>query len=270
MSTLHRIVLQQFFWGFVIVGSLFFLFPDGTVRFMNAAGSALGDFTPLPASEGLRFWLSLGTAYMALVSALAWLLLRDFARNRHLLPVLALGKGVSSLTCLGYYLFSADAFLYLANFLVDGSIALACLWIFVASAVHDPASEALTSEEEAILQAVIDAALPGRAAAGDDVSREEVARATRSFAAQAGVPLGLALRLLDLSPLLLPPFHFRRFHRLSRAQRVAVLEAHESSALPPRRIAAHALKQVLMLGHYARPDVEASLGYPSPLQRVPR
>lgn len=270
MQALHRLMLQQFFWGFVIVGTIFFLFPDGTVRFMNAAGHALGDFAPLPPSEGLRFWLSLGTAYMALVSALAWLLLRDLARYRHLLPILALGKAVSSLTCLGYYWFSADAFLYLANFLVDGSIALGCLWIYAGTASLEEGGLALSTAEDEILRAALEGALPGGGPSERSVSQEEVARLVRSFAAQAGVPLGAALRLLDLSPFFVPPFRLRRFTRLPLAERVRLLEAHESSAFPPRRLAAHAFKQVVMLGFYSRPDVEAALGYASPLERVPR
>src|SRR5262249_26859282 len=75
---------------FGVVGALFLLFPDGTVRFINACGALFAVFPPAPASD-LRFWLSLGVSYMALVTILAALIQRDPARYHHLMPVLAAG-----------------------------------------------------------------------------------------------------------------------------------------------------------------------------------
>src|SRR5881628_1948881 len=86
--------------AFAATGLVFFLFPDGTLGVLNAAGSPLG-FPPAPPSA-LRFWLSLGLAYMVLVTLLAAQIARDPRRRAHLMPLLAAGKATSSLTCAGY------------------------------------------------------------------------------------------------------------------------------------------------------------------------
>src|SRR6267142_2973389 len=111
--------------AFATTGLLFLLFPDGTIRALNAAGGPLG-FPPAPASE-LRFWLSLAVAYMVLVTLLAAEIARNPRGRAHLMPILAAGKATSSLTCLGYFVGSSHAFIYLANFLVDGTLALIVL-----------------------------------------------------------------------------------------------------------------------------------------------
>jgi hypothetical protein len=129
----------------------------------------------------------------------------------------------------------------------------------------------LSPGEAAILRAALEAAVPAGAGLPGSAADDEVERAVRAFCASAGFSaLGAALRLLDVSPFLVPPLRLRRFSKLPLADRVALLEAHESSAFFARRAAVHAFKQVAMLAYYARPDVEAALGYPSPLVRVPR
>jgi hypothetical protein len=127
----------------------------------------------------------------------------------------------------------------------------------------------LTPAQQAILRAALEAMVPE--GAGLPGSAADVAEGVRAFCAGAGFrALGPALRLLDVSPFLVPPFRLRRFSRLPLETRVVLLEAHEQSRFVPRRAAVHALKQVVMLAYYSRPDVEAALGYPSPLARVPR
>src|SRR5437773_1143329 len=111
--------------AFAATGLLFFLCPDGTLGVLNAAGSPLG-FPPAPPSA-LRFWLSLGLAYMVLVTLLAAQIARDPRGRAHLMPLLAAGKATSSLTCAGYFVLSMPAFIYLANALVDGALAAIAL-----------------------------------------------------------------------------------------------------------------------------------------------
>jgi len=135
--------MAMLMWSFIVVGALFFIIPDGVAGFLNSAGSALGDFEEAPLT-GFRLWLSLGTAYMVLVSILAYLIKKDLRGNRDLLLVLAAGKATSSLTCLYFYIFSADAFGYLLNFLVDGSIALMCISFY---RMLDPMRLEVTGEE---------------------------------------------------------------------------------------------------------------------------
>jgi hypothetical protein len=272
-----RLVLRVLALSFVVVGAIFLFFPDATIRTMNAVGALLGEFTPAPASA-LRFWLSLTTGYMVLVTAFAYLAQRDLQRHRLMLLLLALGKGTSSLTCLGFYIGAHDAFIYLANFLVDGSIAATALliWVLVpsmsAAAETRPARYDLTAER--VFNAIVEAMVPGGGAF------EEGARGTigigeiESFIAAAGPgaprALRVLLRLFELTPYVLPPFHWRRFSHLPLTERTLVLEAWEQSWLVPRRLAMHVLKMLVLTHFYSRPEVAARLRYPHPLERVPR
>ena len=178
--------------SFLVVGTLFFVFPDGTVRVMNAVGSALGNFPPAPASA-LRFWLSLSTGYMALVTALAYLAQRDLRQRRDLVMLLALGKGVSSLTCLGFYWWSLGAFIYLANFLVDGSITLMALAIW--SAVPSLNATAQPAAAPPAFAALLEAMIPAGGAFPEGADGTALAKELETFAAGAGASVPAALRL---------------------------------------------------------------------------
>src|SRR5213078_2367411 len=131
--------------AFAATGLLFFLFPDGTLGVLNAAGSPLG-FPPAPPSA-LRFWLSLGLAYMVLVTLLAAQIARDPRGRAHLMPLLAAGKATSSLTCAGCFVLSIPAFIYLA--IAHG--AWAVVWA---------TDEAPAARDAVLLRAVLDAHVP--------------------------------------------------------------------------------------------------------------
>lgn len=77
-----------------------------------------------------RFWQALGFAYMVVITGLAVVIQADVVRYRPLLLVLAAGKAASSLGSLAYYAFEQDLFVLLLNFLVDGFLALAALWLW--------------------------------------------------------------------------------------------------------------------------------------------
>lgn len=272
-----RLILQGFAASFAIVGTLFFLFPDGTIRFLNGVGAFLGNFTPAPPSA-LRFWVSLSIGYMALVTALAYLAQRDL-RRRDLLALLALAKGVSSVTCLGYYLFSSDAFVYLANFLVDGTIAVAtiAIWLIVPR-VTTPAPDAAGAGPthhpsvglalNALLEAMVPPGGPFKEGARDTAALRDI----EGFAGGLISPRALALivRMLDLTPFVLPPLRLRRFSRLPLDDRVHLLEAWEQSRLMPRRQVIRLLKLLITSQFYSQPEIAVHLRYPQPLVRVPR
>jgi hypothetical protein len=276
-----RLVLRALAASFALVGTIFFVAPDGTVRVMNAVGAALGDFAAAPPSA-LRFWLSLGTGYMVLVTALAWVAQRDLRRHRVLVALLALGKATSALTCLGFYIFTLDAFIYLANFLVDGTIAVTALaiWGIIpsvgvsrgldAAAAGGPGDRTAARSAASILEAMVPRGGPFAEGAHDIVD----AGALESFLAGAAPgavgALRLLLRLVDVSPFFLPPLRLRRFSALPLAERVEILEAWERSRLVPRRQAMHALKMLVLTHVYSRPEIAARVGYPHPLERVPR
>lgn len=124
---------------FGVVGGLFLVFPDGTVRVINATGAWLRVFSPAPPSQ-LRFWVSLAVSYMALVTILSVMIQADVRRYRHLMLILAAGKFCSSFTCLLFFMFSSPVFLYLLNFLVDGAITVVVLGCYAWSGVMGDAS----------------------------------------------------------------------------------------------------------------------------------
>jgi hypothetical protein len=276
----YTLTLRGLAVSFAVVGSLFVLAPDGTIRVLNAVGGALGSFTPAPESA-LRFWLSLGAAYMVLVTLLAWVAQRDLRRHRDLLWILAAGKAVSSLTCLVYYLFSMDAFVYLANFVVDGSIALTAIKIWVdVPHLGDPSRVAATpksagdesaSEPGSVRDALLEALVPAGGPFPEGGSTPEVSAAIDEFVTASGRSgvFQLGLRFLDLSPFLVPPLRFKRFSRLPLEDRVRLLEAWESSRLWPRRQVLHMFKLVALTHVYDRPEIKARLRYPNALERVP-
>ncbi len=247
--------------AFAGVGALFFLAPDGTIAFLNSAGSLLGVFTPAPQS-GFRLWLSLGVSYMAVVTALAWTIQKAPRRNAHLMPILALGKACSSLTSLWFFLAASPAFAYLLNFLVDGSITflvLAC-WAWVA--LSAPERVAPTVHEIEALDAFLGTLIAADDAAGTDL--RSLRGACWQYVAEVD-PLGLAgLRLL-LGVLEWGPFVFgprpARFTRLSPDDRVHYLEGFERSRFGIRRQLIAGIKMVVMLHQYDRPGVWQDIGY---------
>src|SRR2546428_7752137 len=93
--------------AFAATGLVFFLFPDGTLGVLNAAGSPLG-FPPAPPSA-LRFSLSLGLAYMLLATLLAAQIAREPPGRPHLMPLLAARKPTASLTSTAYFVPSTSA-----------------------------------------------------------------------------------------------------------------------------------------------------------------
>ena len=70
--------------------------------------------------------------------------------------------------------------------------------------------------------------------------------------------LALLVRLLDTLPLLR---WGRRFHALGAARRARFLDAMQYSPIPLVRRAVWGLRTLVFLGYYARPEVQATLGY---------
>lgn len=283
-ESLYRWTLRAFALSFAVVGSLFVAAPNATIAFLNRVGSEIGDFAPAPASD-LRLWLVLAASYMLLVTLLAWMAQRDLRRNRSLLLLLAAGKGCSSLLALGFYVFDSEAFAYLLNFLVDGSITLAVLavWAGVPSLAESPAADVLPTRlgpvQRALgpagartLHAALDALVPRGGPFEAGAGEARVADAVAEFAegAKTGHALRALLYVLEVSPFFLPPIWMRPFSRLPVDDRARILEAWENSRLWPRRQALHWLKLLGTSHFYADPEVQRTLGYPHPLVRVPR
>jgi len=115
--------------AFAVVGILFIAIPSGVLDTISDLGDALGDFSRAPHTEE-KLWLALAFAYMVVIAGICLVAQADVIRYRPLLLVLAAGKTASSLGSLGFYLFDEDVFIYLLNFLVDGLLAVAALWLW--------------------------------------------------------------------------------------------------------------------------------------------
>ena len=112
---------------FAVVGLLFLATPDGVIERIDEVGDWFGDFSKGTDTDQ-RFWLGLGFAYMTVITGIALLVSLDVVRYRPLLLVLAAGKAASSLTTGAFFAFDDDVFIYLLNFLVDGSLVVTSLF----------------------------------------------------------------------------------------------------------------------------------------------
>jgi len=267
---LLRLAYRALAASFLVVGLIFFLFPDGTIDAMNALGALFG-FPPAP-HLAHRFWLGLGVAYMAVVTWLAVAISQAPAERRLLMPPLAIGKAVSSGTCLLFLIFEHAYYIYLANFLVDGAIAAFVAWTWrvtdpgrsAAAPGIAPSTPTLGPRSRATLRAIADAFLPAGGAFEEGAGSIGLAERVETYFARMG-PLGppmasLLLAWMDAQPLL---FHRRptRFHRLDLDQRVRLLEEMEGSRLIIRRQPVLMLKLILGLHAYREPAVARAIGY---------
>src|SRR4029453_4037705 len=82
---------------FAITGFFFIAWPDGTLARLTEFGDHFGDFNPAPKTDE-RLWLSLGFAYMVVITFLAWIASMDPVRYRPMILALAAGKAASSIT----------------------------------------------------------------------------------------------------------------------------------------------------------------------------
>jgi nitric oxide reductase large subunit len=116
--------------SFAVVGLLFIVVPNGTLDVISDFGEWLGNHTRAPHGDE-QLWLSLGFAYMVVIAGICLVAQADVVRYRALLLVLAAGKTASSLATLGFFVFDEQVFAYLLNFLLDGSLALIALGLWV-------------------------------------------------------------------------------------------------------------------------------------------
>jgi hypothetical protein len=125
--------------GFALTGFFFIAWPDGTLARLTEFGDHFGDFTPAPETDE-RLWLSLGFAYMVVITGLALVAQADPVRYRPMLLVLAAGKAASSITSFVSF-FEDDVFAYLLNGIVDGSLVFASLLLYsLAGRIGSPAA----------------------------------------------------------------------------------------------------------------------------------
>jgi hypothetical protein len=115
--------------SFAVVGILFIATPSGVLDTISELGADLGGFVRAPHSSE-QLWLGLAFSYMVVITGICVIAQLDVVRYRALLLLLAVGKVSSSLSALAFYLFDQHVFIYLLNFLVDGSLVLVALWLW--------------------------------------------------------------------------------------------------------------------------------------------
>jgi hypothetical protein len=126
--------------SFAVVGILFIATPDGVLNVIDDAGDWFGGFSTAPDTVE-KFWLALGFAYMVVITGICVVAASDVVRFRPLLLVLAAGKAASSLGSLAFFVFDQDVFIYLLNFVVDGSLVVVALLLYsIAGRVGAPAA----------------------------------------------------------------------------------------------------------------------------------
>ncbi len=117
---LYKAVSLAFSIIFAVVGLIFLCIPAEVLRLFNSLSIALG-FSDAPL-EGAGFFLILAVGYMYLVALLALLMFRH-PENRLLSFSLINAKSASSVVSLLFFIFFHPYLIFLANCLVDGSIA---------------------------------------------------------------------------------------------------------------------------------------------------
>ena len=125
--------------GFAITGFFFIAWPDGTLDRITELGHHFGFHTSAPKTDE-PLWLSLGFAYMVVITAIALIAQADVVRYRPLMLALAAGKAASSITSLIFFA-EDDVFAYLLNGIVDGSLVFVSLLLWsLAGRVGSPAA----------------------------------------------------------------------------------------------------------------------------------
>jgi hypothetical protein len=125
--------------GFAITGFFFIAWPDGTLDRLTELGHHFGFHTPAPKTDQ-RLWLSLGFAYMVVITSIALIASTDVVRHRPMILALAAGKAASSITSFIFFI-QDDVFAYLLNGIVDGSLVGASLLLWViAGRIGSPAA----------------------------------------------------------------------------------------------------------------------------------
>jgi hypothetical protein len=128
-----RLLLRLWAVIFALGAVDFFVLPYLTVRILNSGAQALGMHQVVALNAGQDFWLTLAVPYMILVAAFSWVAQRGTRIAAQPVQFLMLAKASSSLTSLLLFLFGGFPYAFLANFVVDGAIALITLSFYRAA-----------------------------------------------------------------------------------------------------------------------------------------
>jgi choline dehydrogenase-like flavoprotein len=251
--------------AFAVVGLLYLVVPSPTLDVISDVGEIFGIQARAPHTQEYM-WLSLSFAYMAVITGICLIAQADVVRYRPLLLLLAAGKAASSLTSLAFFLIQEQVFAYLLGFLVDGSLILLALWLWVlvgrvGRRPFDSGGgrrRGLGAAERRTLAAICETMAPGVDGLPRAERDVEVAGPVADFL--RGVPphfllqLRLALRIFEWLPF---P---RRFSRLDQRARERVLRRLDDSRLSLKHDLLLMAKLFSTLGYAVAPAVEAKVG----------
>jgi hypothetical protein len=111
---------------FAVVGIIFVAIPGKVLAAFNWLAAGIG--WPESTTEPYTLYLALAVAYMYVVMLLAWQMVRH-PEVRAYPWVLVQAKTASAVVCIGLFAIQEQYLLYLANFVVDGAIALFVWWL---------------------------------------------------------------------------------------------------------------------------------------------
>ncbi|HEX4304403.1 MAG TPA: GMC family oxidoreductase [Solirubrobacterales bacterium] len=254
--------LRVLAFSFAVVGLLYLLVPSPTLDVISDVGEIIGFHARAPHTQEYM-WLSLGFAYMAVITGICLIAQADVVRYRPLILLLAAGKAASSLTSLAFFLLQGQVFTYLLGFLVDGSLIALSLWLWwLVGRVDRPLDPAgrrgLRRTERRTLGAICAAMAPGvdglPAAERDIEVAVPVAEFLRSVPPDFLRQLRLGLLAFEWLPF---P---RRFSRLDQPGRERVLRRLEDSRSPLKHDLLLIGKLFSTLGYAVAPAVEERLG----------
>jgi choline dehydrogenase-like flavoprotein len=249
---------------FAVVGLLYLVVPTPTLDVISDVGEIVGFNSRAPHTQEFM-WLSLGFAYMAVITGICLIAQADVVRYRPLILLLAVGKTASSLTSLSFFLIQDQVFTYLLGFLVDGSLILLSLWLWTLVGRIDRrpfdvgrGGRGLGRAERRTLGAICEAMAPG--VDGTPAAERDIAVAEPVADLLASVPPSFLRQLrLGLRAFEWMPFP-RRFSRLDQASRERVLKRLEGSRLALKHDLLLMAKLFSTLGYAVAPEVEAKVG----------
>jgi choline dehydrogenase-like flavoprotein len=249
--------------AFAVVGLLYLVVPTPTLDVISDVGEIFGNHTRAPHTQEYM-WLSLGFAYMAVITGICLIAQADVVRYRPLILLLAAGKAASSLTSLAFFLIQDQVFTYLLGFLVDGSLILLALWLWtLVGRIDRPfgrsgGGRGLGKAERRTLGAICEAMAPG--IDGLPTAERDVAVAGPVAEFLRSAPPSFLLRLrLGLRAFEWMPFP-RRFSQLDQPGRERVLKRLEGSRLALKHDLLLMAKLFSTLGYTVAPEVEAQVG----------
>jgi hypothetical protein len=106
---------------FALVGLIFLFFPDTVILFFNTISKPFG-FAESP-TPGFSIYHVLAVGYMYLVALLAYFMYK-YPENSFFPVLLINGKSASSLLSFMFFFLHLPSLLFLANGIIDGTIAI--------------------------------------------------------------------------------------------------------------------------------------------------